>query len=31
MEAWINGVSARRAPITMYRTVGIVAKVGVRT
>ena len=31
MEAWISGVSARRAPLTIQRTAGMLAKVGVRT
>ena len=31
MEAWISGVSARRAPITIQRMAGMLAKVGVRT
>jgi hypothetical protein len=31
MEAWISGVSARRAPTTIQRIAGMMAKVGVRT
>jgi hypothetical protein len=31
MEAWIRGVSAKRAPFTIQRMAGITAKVGVRT
>ena len=31
MEAWIKGVSASRAPITIQRMAGMFAYVGVRT